>query len=191
VDVARRNGMPTAAHVLSSAGAQIAIDAGVKTLEHGIGLTPSQLQAMRAGGQVLVPTLTPTHRALEADPDGKSHHIVRLRGLREILWASVESAAEIGVSMIAGTDAGCPHVPHGGVVDEIRLLERAGLSRRAALRAATSDAAVQLGLEHTGRVSVGHVADLLLLDGDPEDDLERLTRPVAVFANGRQLNGDL
>jgi adenine deaminase len=71
------------------------------------------------------------------------------------------------------------------VAREIRLMFEHGLSPMAAIQAGTSAAARLLGLEdETGSVVVGHRADLLLVDGDPLADLDRLSRPVMVVQGG-------
>jgi imidazolonepropionase-like amidohydrolase len=64
----------------------------------------------------------------------------------------------------------------------------AELSNEQTLRTATSDAARGLGLEHrTGRLAPGFDADLLLVDGDPMEDLGALCRPVGVWSLGRSV----
>jgi imidazolonepropionase-like amidohydrolase len=70
-------------------------------------------------------------------------------------------------------------------VEELRLLAEAGLGPGQALAAATSLAAAHLGLAGTGRVVAGARADLLLVDGDPLDDLTALERVLLVTRDGR------
>jgi len=189
VQLARAAGLATAAHVLTSQGAEIAISAGVNTLEHGVGATADQLRRMREGGQALVPVLTPSALLLRDDPHGTGQHVVRLRAIVDRLRSTVREAVASGVEILVGTDAGCPSVPHGrGVLEEIKLLEDLGLSRRSALVAATSGAAAGIGLPGEGRVAVGSRADLLLLDGDPMLNLDALAAPVAVLAQGRTVH---
>jgi len=189
VQLARAAGLATAAHVLTSQGAEIAISAGVNTVEHGVGATLDQLRRMRDGGQALVPVLTPSALLLRDDPDGTSRHVVRLRAIVERLRSTVRQAVASGVDVLVGTDAGCPSVPHGrGVLEEITLLESLGLPRRAALVAATGGAAAGIGLRGEGRLAVGSRADLLLLDGDPMLNLDALAAPVAVLAKGRTVH---
>lgn len=191
VAAARERGLPTAAHVLSAEGGRIAARAGVRTIEHGIGLGPRELRALRDGGQYLVPTLTPSDRLLSGGPPADAEHAARLRGLQGAMRDTVAAAVERGVPLLAGSDAGCPCVEHGSVAHELALLERAGLDRAAALRAATSTAARALGLADLGAIREGAPADLLLLRGDPTDDLRWLAAPAAVIARGQLATGDL
>jgi hypothetical protein len=104
----------------------------------------------------------------------------------------VGALARHGVRMAAGSDTPNPlMVPGFSLLEEIRALEGAGLSRFAALRAATRDAAELLGgLEEFGTVTVGKRADLVLLDANPLDRLDRLQSPAGVMVRGRWLPRD-
>ena len=94
-----------------------------------------------------------------------------------------------GVLVTAGSDLASPWViPGVALHQELALLETAGLSRAAVLRAATRDAAHALGLEREiGSVAVGRRADLLVLDADPLDDLAATRRIRTVILGGRRL----
>lgn len=96
---------------------------------------------------------------------------------------------EAGVGIVAGTDAGFAYVfPGFSLHDELALLVRAGLAPMAALRAATSEAARCLGLEHeTGTVTPGKQADLVVLDANPLADITNVSRIHAVVSRGRYL----
>ena len=92
---------------------------------------------------------------------------------------------EAGGLLIAGTD-GMPMHGGFGVVDEVRLLEDTGLSRLAALQAATINAAKAFRLDaDTGTITAGNRADLVLLDANPLQDLRNLRRIHAVVRDGR------
>jgi hypothetical protein len=92
-----------------------------------------------------------------------------------------------GVGLLAGTDLGARNVyPGFSLHDELALLVGSGLSPAAALRAATVNAARAAGLaDSVGAVAPGRVADLVLLDADPLDDIRNTARIRAVVANGR------
>lgn len=94
--------------------------------------------------------------------------------------------ADAGVLLVAGSDAGIfTNIPGRSLIDELRLLAGAGLSRFEVLQAATRNAAQALGEAETfGRIAPGLRADLVLLDGNPLDDLETLDRPAVVIAGG-------
>jgi hypothetical protein len=96
-----------------------------------------------------------------------------------------------GVPLIAATDAlGFPLVvPGSSLHRELALLRDAGLTPYEAIRAATVTPASFLGkAEEFGTVVAGRRADLLLVEGNPLQDLSALRRPLAVMVRGRWLD---
>ena len=93
-----------------------------------------------------------------------------------------------GVPLMAGTDAmGYPLIAPGTSLHrELRLLVDSGLTPCEALRTATVVPAGFLGREaEFGAVAVGKRADLLLVEGNPLEDIGRLRTPVGVMVRGR------
>ena len=93
-----------------------------------------------------------------------------------------------GVLLMAGTDAmGFPRIaPGASLHHELRLLIESGLSPDEAMRAATvAPAAFLVKDEEFGTVAAGQRADLLLVDGNPLQDIGYLAQPVGVMARGR------
>lgn len=92
-----------------------------------------------------------------------------------------------GVPFLAGTDFGNPYVyPGFSLIDEIGEFVAAGLSPLAALQTATRNPARYLGREaDLGSVDVGKLADLVLLDANPLEDVGNLRQVRAVVVNGR------
>ena len=104
----------------------------------------------------------------------------------------VAMAFAAGVGLLAGTDASDePFVFAGsGLHDELRLLvENAGLTPEQALRTATINPAYYLGAaDSMGSVRAGRVADLVVLDANPLEDIRNTMRIYAVVANGRLID---
>ena len=96
-------------------------------------------------------------------------------------------AAAAGVGILAGTDTPNPFVyPGFSIHDELELLVQAGLSPREALAAATAAPAEFLGAaDSLGAVVEGKLADLVLLEANPLDEIGNTRRISAVVANGR------
>lgn len=91
------------------------------------------------------------------------------------------------VEILAGTDAANPYVfPGFSLHHELVLLVEAGLTPLQALRTATSNPAKFLGMsDEVGTIEKGKLADLILLDANPLDDIRNTQRIYGVVANGR------
>ena len=90
-----------------------------------------------------------------------------------------------GGAIVAGTDAGAPMVVPGvSLHDELRLLVGAGLSPLDALHSATSGAAALLGADSIGTLAAGKVADLVILESDPREDIGNTRRITDVMLAG-------
>ncbi|MDQ3359528.1 MAG: amidohydrolase family protein, partial [Actinomycetota bacterium] len=181
---AHRRGRRVAVHALGTEGIRNAVRAGVDTVEHGVFLTEDIVAAMAERGTVLCPTVAVYRRMAQGSAPGYA-----VRKAAEVVTAHRESIAmarNAGLSIIAGTDAGAPGMPHPSPVEEIECLVDYGLPALEALRAATSRAADALGLPGTGRVQVGSPADFALVDGDPLAD-PSLLRSVWGVVRGQQV----
>jgi imidazolonepropionase-like amidohydrolase len=95
-----------------------------------------------------------------------------------------------GVGILAGTDTPNPGAfPGFGIHDELSLLVKCGLTPRQALQTATINPARYFGWEKKmGTVEAGKVADLVLLDANPLEDIRNTTKIAAVFVRGRHLD---
>lgn len=102
----------------------------------------------------------------------------------------IKAFKEAKVPIVTGTDAGVSGVIWGfSLHDEIALLVKAGLSPEEALVSATRLPAQWLGIEDKiGTVEKDKMADLLLLDANPLDDIANTRKIAGVFINGRWVN---
>jgi imidazolonepropionase-like amidohydrolase len=99
--------------------------------------------------------------------------------------------AAAGGRLVTGTDAAHQMlVPGYSDHRELELLVRAGLTPREALRAATRNAAVLIGVDSLGLLAPGKVADLLILSKDPLEDIRNTRAITAVMARGYLLDAD-
>jgi len=116
---------------------------------------------------------------------------------REMLALYVEltgRAKRAGVPVLAGSDTPNPYAfPGSGLHDELELLTEAGFTPLEALQAATLDAATFIeATDSLGTLEVDKLADIVLLDGNPLEDIGNVRRIHAVVLNGRLLmRGDL
>ena len=165
-------------HALGGPGLSTALAAGVDSIEHGCFLDeePELMARMAAQGTFFVPTLTVyVYHRESASP----HVRARAIELYPHHVASVRRALELGVPIAAGTDAGGHGHPKNAL--EIQYLVEAGLTPMQALQAATQWAARCLGLERElGTLEKGRLADLVVVDGNPLDDVKILLDPARI-----------
>src|ERR1051325_7020767 len=182
-------GFKIACHANDPTSCHIAARAGVDTLEHGMFLSADDLQAMAENKTFLVPTMSVwdamLYYAREVEwPEARKK---RAESFRENSRASVSSAIRAGVPIALGTDAGGGAARHGRIAREVELMVECGMEPRDALIAATSNAAKLLEESERGTIEVGKIADLVLLDANPLEDVSTLRLIAAVFQEGRRV----
>ncbi|MGQ9824416.1 MAG: amidohydrolase family protein [Desulfotomaculales bacterium] len=178
---ARRHGLKVMAHVNSDRAVKMAVRAGVDSVEHGYFVSKETLLLMAGRGVSWVPTVVPV-AVLSGREDffSEEERKVAEKTYKAHLEA-VAAAAELGVRLGVGTDAGSPGVPHWeGFLRELELYRRAGLSGAAVLRAATAGGAKIAGCEEkVGVLAEGSPANMVVVDRDP------LADPAAALAGIR------
>jgi imidazolonepropionase-like amidohydrolase len=188
VSEARRRGRPAMVHCFGGEGLRHALDAGVRSIEHGLLLSEEDAQLMAARGCWLVPTLTVLRDLQRWAADGKlpPASVARLREVTPRLGEAVRIARIAGVKIALGTDF-ISREQHGTNLREIAAMAEAGMSTEEALLAATRNGAELLGVgDRHGRVAPGYVFDAIVLDKDPGDLAFARTGQIAgVFKAGR------
>ena len=180
---AHEAGARVTAHCFSEDSLADLVEAGIDCIEHATGLDERTLPLLAERGVAIVPTLIniDTFPDIAAAAEGKFPvYAGHVRALHERRHATVGAAHDAGLPIYAGTDAGGA-LAHGRVVDEVLELARAGLSPVEALDAACWSARAWLGRD---ALTEGASADLLVLDGDPRQDLRVLQSPSAVLLRG-------
>lgn len=123
---------------------------------------------------------------MELPPDPPAPMVAAGGKLFEKRLALVRGLHLAGVPLLGGTDAPlAAGGPGKGLVGELQLLVRAGLSPRAALRTVTTEPARYFATDSIGPVAPGHLADLVILDANPLADIGNVARIHTVVANGR------
>ncbi len=180
---AHEEGARVTAHCFSESSLADLVEAGIDCIEHATGLDDRTLPLLAARGVAIVPTLIniETFPDIAAAADEKfPAYAAHMRALHARRYDTIGAAYEAGLAIYAGTDAG-GSLAHGRLADEVQELHRAGLPAAAALSAACWSAREWLGRD--GLVE-GAQADLLVLDGDPREDLRVLQAPRAVVLRG-------
>ncbi len=176
VETAHAMGLRVAAHAHGIEGIARAVEAGVNTIEHGTHLheDPGVAREMAARGVFLVPTLKDM-RAKAQDRRSDRDRTFRL-------------ALEVGVPIAMGTDAATPFNRHGENAEELELMVSLGMTPLAAIAAASSVAARALGRDDVGLLATGKLADIVVWDGTPQEDIRAVQRqPHAVFVGGERV----
>jgi imidazolonepropionase-like amidohydrolase len=183
VEEATRAGRRVAAHAHGAEGMKNAIRAGVHSIEHGTLLDDEAIDLFLTHGTFLVPTLSAIQSGCEM---GRAHGmpddaVRKCAVLGEEQKKTFRKALKAGVRIAMGTDAGTPFNPHGRNAQELRRMVAFGMTPMQAIEAATHSAATLLGLEHEiGTIETGKEADLLLVNGNPLDDIALLEEPTNV-----------
>jgi hypothetical protein len=184
---------PRAAGTLVLTRGRVQPDPGRAAIEDGVDILahtfPSELDGrpwdralpplMRERGMALIPTLKLF--AYELARAGLPPAVVeRVTGnAREQLRAF----AQLGGQVLFGTDVG--YMTDDDSTDEYVAMQGAGLTYPAILAALTTAPAARFGATRTGRLARGMAADVVVVDGRPEDDIRALNRVRLVLRNGR------
>lgn len=200
---AHRFGKHAAAHCASSQGMLNSLDAGVDTIIHGVHKDPDGADTYRPDiaeriaeqGVFVNPTL--------------GQGVARIRMLEDMDALTVEQQAELdafrqnsdarmdhfarmrsaGVVMAAGSDSAWSHYPMGDYQTDIEAHAIAGMSNMEAVVSATRDAARSCCVDSlVGTLEAGKQADVLVVNGNPIEDLSALRRVVDVFLAGSRID---
>jgi imidazolonepropionase-like amidohydrolase len=179
--------IPVMAHAHGAEGADAAVRAGVRSIEHGTYLTDDTLQMMAKQGTYFDPTADIVNDL--AEPGGDYDNAgLRRRGemMRPILMSAIGRALKFGVKIVAGSDTGYGPNSIARVSREATVLVDAGMTPLQALQAATVTNAEMLRLEkQIGLIATGFEADVLVVDGNPLENIRTLLDPLVVISNGR------
>ena len=175
-DLAHQLGKRCTIHARGDAEVAAAARAGFDWIMHGNIMTQGTVELLAEKEIPLVPTLLLLENwAVYGPATGAPKPIVDgCRRMLERTHDSLHMAKAAGVKFVLGTDSGFAITPYGEWhATELELLMKyAGVSELEAIRAATYDAGVVLNLEgEIGRVAPGMLADLLVVDGDPSQDI--------------------
>lgn len=165
------------AHAYPARAINRALDAGVRCIEHGNLLDDTSIELFRRYEAWLVPTLV-TYAALKAE--GMAH------GLPKVSWEKVDDVLHDGLTALARAYEAGVNLAYGtDLLGEMNRRQCEEFRIRAevqepidVIRAATTAAAELLGaVGEVGVVQPGAHADLIVVDGDPLDDIEVLAQP--------------
>jgi imidazolonepropionase-like amidohydrolase len=183
-DEAGKFGLPVAAHAHGEEGAEAAVRAGVRSLEHGTYLNDRTLSLMKERGTYLVPTIYAGVSNSASSPQRSPIITARSRAMVLPKRDMLARALRLGVRIVAGSDA--QYIDERRLQDEVAQLVLYGMAPMNAIKAATSVAAECLMISgRTGSVKPGLEADLIAVDADPLADVNALRDVILVINNGK------
>jgi imidazolonepropionase-like amidohydrolase len=172
VEEAHKGGRKVCSHVQGTVGIKNALKAGIDSIEHGIFIDEETIALFLEYKAYLVPTLSAPHFILKNGLSSgiPAYAIEKTERVAEAHFASAKMAFQRGVAIVMGTDAGTPfNLPMESIIS------------------ATTTAARLLGMEEVGAVEVGKLADLIVVNGNPLDDitiLQQQERILAIMKDG-------
>jgi imidazolonepropionase-like amidohydrolase len=191
VDEAHRAGIRVAAHTIGEESVRNAVEAGVDSLEHGMGLTAKVAEQIKKKNIYYVPTLsvffsTPELLAYVNQTDAPDKAFVRRH-----LTSDMKLAKEYGLKVVCGSDfGGTQQAEHGENYKEIVNLAKF-LGNKEALVSSTSRAAECLGIPDSGQIKKGFRADMVALNDNPLRNIDALkpSKVLCVLKGGKLYQG--
>jgi imidazolonepropionase-like amidohydrolase len=197
IDEAHRQKLRVSAHIFSLEDAKGLLKAGVDSFAHGIrdrDMDDEAIALVKARPTfVLIPNMP--DRGVVADyswlkgriPDGDLQKIQAAATDRPQVaatWAiqarNLKKMSDAGVKITVGTDGNTPWAPHVEMADMVA----AGMNPSQVIVAATRNGAEFLRIPNTGTIESGKIADLIVLDANPLDDITNTRKIAAVYLRG-------
>ncbi len=179
IEESHKAGVRIAAHCVGGVGLDWALEAGLDTIEHVYHITDSQIEKL--GESNTWPVLTPSpllteSRVRNLPKDLIPGHFAERNEITGRMAALINS----GMDFALGSDG-----MHGELAQEATYLVEMGASSLTALKAATLNAARACAIEDkTGSFEIGKQADILIVKGNPLENIQNLKKVIAVFKNG-------
>jgi len=196
IDESHRNGLPITAHATYDACINRVVKFGIDCVEHGGSMSDETIQLLIEKQIPIVTTFAPLVQQSQPEvarkfniPEWKIAE--RQRAVADPKrWAALVAAAKAGVTIAFGTDAGSPAVGHDVIAPEMKFMVQVGVmpNNYAAIRSATSTAACLNKLDkQLGTLQAGKLADLIVVAGNPLEDLDALNQVQMTFLAGKRM----
>lgn len=176
VEEAKRHHSYVCAHCTGNEGAYQALMAGVTCIEHGIYLTQREIDLLKACDGTLVTTLCVSLGVANIPglPDWQAE---KVKTCAEANIKTIQLVRKAGIRIALGTDfTNSPNSPYLENGKEFEAMTRAGMTNMEAIKAGTINAAhLLMTEERTGSLEAGKLADIVIVDGNPLEDINCLT----------------
>jgi imidazolonepropionase-like amidohydrolase len=196
IDETRRNGLPITAHATFNSVIARVAKFGVDCIEHGGDMTDETIALILEKQIPIVTTFAPLVMQSQAEvarayniPEWKI--VERQKAVNSgVRFAGLQKAAAAGITIAFGTDAGSPVVPHTVVAPELEFMIKLGIKKNAldAIFCATRVAAeVNRLQDKIGTLETGKTADVIVVDGVPDQNIADIAKVKMVYRGGRRL----
>jgi imidazolonepropionase-like amidohydrolase len=185
VTTAHDYGFAVAAHAHGAEAIRRAVIGGVDSIEHGTYMDAEDMKLMVEHGTYYVPTIIAgDFVARQAKVPGYYPATVAAKAaaIGPLIQATAGRAYKAHVKIAFGTDAAV--YPHGENAHEFELMVGAGMPPMFVIQAATVNAAALLRQKDLGSISVGKIADVVAVPGNPIDDISLMKRVSFVMKQG-------
>lgn len=188
-DEAKKKGYAVAAHVESPEGVKIALENGVNSIEHGAKPDDEIIRLFKENGAYLCTTISPAlpYALFDRSVSGITE-VEQFNGnvVFEGVIDCAKAAVKNGIPVVLGNDVGCPWITQYDFWRELCYFRKyVGVSNAFAIYTATKRSAELAGVgEETGSIEKGKCADMIVVSGNPLEDLRVLRRPDTVIARG-------
>lgn len=178
IHTAHEAGKPVTSHCIGGRGLRESVALGIDCIEHAYYATPEELAMMEDAGTWLCVTAGEYFTDKENAPP---QYLRQMCATRPRVRESIEAIMASGIPLVFGTDG-----LHGRLWEEARYAVGFGASPARVLHGLTAGAAKLLGAEQEiGRIAPGYQADLVLLRGNPLEDITALRDVMQVYQDGR------
>jgi imidazolonepropionase-like amidohydrolase len=185
VDTAHSFGRKATAHAHGKSGIDLALKAGVDSIEHGSYIDDGTIRLFKETGAYLVPTMHAFESVIRQGRSGErpAASAAKAEEVAKVVKQSHRRAFAGDVKVAFGTDSGVG--PHATNALEFKLMTDVGMAPAQTIRTATIDAAALLGrADRIGRIAPGMDADIIAVEGDPVADVARLQNVNFVMRRG-------
>lgn len=182
-----------ATHAHSVQAIKNSVLAGVDSIEHGSLINDECINLMLERGTFLVPTLKVGYSIIKAYEAGKNgidkEKYEKESSLYNKHRENFEKAYKAGVKIALGTDSGVPGCIFGTTYQELFLMRECNVDIKDIIKIATINSAELLKIEEKyGSIEENKVADFLVLEGNPFQNLENIKKLFAVYKSGKLVN---
>ena len=196
IDETHRNGLYITAHATFDDAISRVTDFGIDCIEHGGPMSERTIEKVAKKNIPICTTFSPVVMQSNAEL-ARKYNIPewKIEERQKIVkdksrFDSLVRASEAGIEIIFGTDAGSPVVPHDAIVPEMKFMIDLGVVKNnlEAIQSATYRAAkVNKVDDRVGSIEIGKEADLIIVEGRPDENIDDLTKVKQVYINGNRL----